>query len=235
MTEYWWEEKTRIKPDRVAVKLYNEDGSFRESIISPTLRYPLTGTPRVFHCKNTKQVSDPKILDIFDRVEYKHGACYSNTENLVAALRKEGYDAKSYVGWLFTGIDQHPIHHCWAVLDNSVLDLSDDFSVMLSGENGKHFLAAQNDPKLTRELIASFAVAATKSKNSIRCSTVGTPTPFLFYVGTPCEPERGKNIYYSLVRKFPDHECQLNIRPHGLNQTQQLMYKAGLMKWIDQN
>lgn len=226
----WWKKNVRITPDRVSVKLRNQDGSLMQSILLPTLLYPVPGLPEVFTSENTVPITDQGVLNVFDSVRYHIGACYSNTKTLVDALRLEGYPAVPYVGWLFVNGWGFPIHHCWAVLGNAVLDLADDFCVMLSGHNGDAFQNAESMEKV-RELIVSFAKAAAKEKNSIRCSPVGRPASFLFYVGAPYQPENGARDFRRLMRQFPNHEAYLNKDSSWLSPVQRMMRDAGLMDW----
>lgn len=230
--DFWHESCVRLKDDRAVVKLYHEDGTFKTSIVVPTEYYPLSSgnVPyEVFHYKNTEPVTDEAVLNIFDDCTYKIGFCYTNTQGLVAKLKAAGYDAKAYCGWLFTSKGEIPVHHCWCVLDGKhVLDLADDYTVMLTGENGERFKKVSSIEE-KRELIASFALAARKTKNRVRCQIVGVPTPFLYYVGTECDPEKGRECYNALIRKYPDHECQRNCDQTGLNATQKVMKQHGLM------
>lgn len=227
---WWHEEWVREKTDKVVVKLRDRNGAFKKSIIVPTVMYPLNGKHEVFTYRNTKRVEDETILSCFDGVEYKIGRCYDNAKRLVESLRSAGIDAIPYVGWAFVGAGETPVHHCWVVVNgSSVLDLSDDYSVMLGGENGKHFKDDQSIED-RRELIAAFQLAARKVKNRQRCCPVGTPTPFMYYVGSPCDPDEGRKIYQRLIRTFPNHECQRNCDPNGLNATQKVFAQHGLME-----
>ncbi len=227
---FWFEESARISDTKVVVKLKNQDMSFRKSVIIPTISYPLNGKVCTFTSQNTKEVTDENVLSIMDTVPYQIGYCYQNTQRLVQKLQAAGYDAVPYVGWLFTSGTDFPVHHCWCVLDGeSVIDLADDFTVMLSGENAEHFSASKNMEEI-REAMVSFAAEARKHKNSVRCAIVGTPTPFLLYVGSPCDPEEGRHIYQKLISAIPDHECQRNCDSKGYNATQKKMKDAGLMK-----
>ena len=94
--------------------------------------------------------------------------------------------------------------------------------------NGEHFKDKSLDE--ARELMVSFAEAAKKVPNSVRCAPVGTPTPFMLYVGCECSPQDGRNIYNRLIDEFPDHECQRNCDSRGYNATQRMMKEKGLMK-----
>lgn len=225
----WWEEQTRFKENKVVVKLCDDKGNFIKSVITPTVYYPLNNEYKAFHYKNTRPLEDDTVKEIFDSVTYQIGFCYQNTDELVSALQEKGYDAKPYVGWLFVSNNQFPVHHCWCVLDGDiVLDLADDYTVMLSGANGEHF----KDKSLeeARELMVSFAEEAKNHPNSVRCAPVGTPTPFMLYIGCECSPMNGRNIYNRLVAEFPDHECQRNCDGSGYNATQRMMKDKGLMK-----
>lgn len=224
----WHENQVRYKDDTVVIKLRNDYGNFKKSVIVPTAYYPLNGKYKAFHYQNTKQVTDENVLRVFDEVKYRIGHCYTNTEELVFRLKENDYNAKSYVGWLFTSNTEYPIHHCWCVLDDdSILDLSDDYTAMLSGGNHENF--KNKSIEETRELIADFQQAARKVKNSIRCCPVGTPTPFFLYVGCECDPEVGKTMYQNLIARFPNHECQRNCDSSGMNATQKVMKEKGLM------
>ena len=224
----WHEESVRLKEDRAIIKLKCPDGSFKGSVIIPTAYYPLNAKYETFTYKNTERVTDEKVLKIFDKSNYRIGRCYHNAKELCDNLVKAGYDAKTYVGWLFTAIEEYPVHHCWVILNgNTVLDLADDFTAMLFGENGKQFEGKSKEEG--RELIASFQAAASNVANSVRCSPVGTPTPFLFYVGCECSADEGLTIYRNLMRRYPDHECERNVDGEGYNATQRIMKVAGLM------
>ena len=137
---FWHETHARFRDSRAVIKLLNKDGSFNKSIMIPTVSYPLNGKYEYFTYKNTEPVTDEAVLKIFDETKYRIGFCYTNVEELLGRLKASGYDAKSYVGWLFTGATEYPVHHCWVVLNgNMILDLADDMSVMLSGQNGECF------------------------------------------------------------------------------------------------
>jgi len=79
--------------------------------------------------------------------------------------------------------------------------------------------------------MTSFALAAREVANSVRCAPVGVPTPFMVYVGSECDPDRGRNIYNQLIDQYPNHACQRNCDNNGWNATQKKMRDAGLMDW----
>lgn len=224
--ETWWESCSKFKENKAIVKLYNEDDSFRESVVVPTIKYPLNGKYEVFHYKNTKIVTDEEVLKIFDAQEYQIGRCYQNTARMISALRSAGYDVKSYVGWLFPEPD-YPIHHCWAVLNGeSVIDLCDDFT---QRANNEAFFRNAKTREEAMALMADFQEEGKKIPHHIRCLPVGVPWKGLLYVGCECDPDSGRMIYQQLMRQFPDHECETNCDSSGMNAQQRVFRNRGLM------
>ena len=66
----WYETQVRLKPDKVVVKLRDDDGQFMQSIIIPTIMYPLNGPYQIFHAGNTVRTEDPDMLAAIDTVKY---------------------------------------------------------------------------------------------------------------------------------------------------------------------
>lgn len=204
----WYDTALRCKTDKVVIKLRNEDGCFLEAANIPSVSYPLNGPYKVFSYRNTKVVSDPQITRIVDLQEYRIGCCYSNTRNLVSALKAAGYNAKAYVGWVFFG-NSLPTHHCWAVVDEiHLLDLADDQVTVLQEENCR-ILATAKDKEERRAMWADLiATAITTLPNSVRCAPLGVPNPDWLYVGSECDPEEGKAIYRNYAREHPEYEAR---------------------------
>jgi hypothetical protein len=114
------------------------------------------------------------------------------------------------------------------VVNNSVLDLSDDYTIMFHGQNGKYFENCKTVDE-QRELMADFRKEAAKQPNSIRCAPVGEPSFFLLYIGCECEPNEGRKIYRDLIKAYPNHPVHSNVDSNGLNATQRLFKEKGLM------
>lgn len=222
---YVWHEKSVIeKPEKVVVKLHHNDGNFWKSIIVPTAMYPLNGNYEIFTYKNTEVVEDEKIISIFDRHKYEIGRCYKNTEILSKDLLKEGYLAETYVGWLFVDDGELPIHHCWTVVDKKyVLDPSDYFTMIFHPDNQKN-LEIENE----MSILSSFLKESKDKPNHLVCYPIGKPYPNLLYIGSKCTPDMGRYIYQRLMKTYPDHECDRTDK-NGLNKTQKLLMKNGLM------
>lgn len=221
----WYDNNVRVKPDKVVVKLRDDDGRFLQSVIVPTLKYPLNGAYRVFHQGNTRRAPE-EMFPAIDRVKYRIGQCYSNTISLVEELKKDGFQAEPFVGWLFTEDGTTPFHHCWAVVDEDiVVDLSDDQSVFRSAGPD---LAAMNREEI-EETFIDF-VRQTKSwPNSYRCYPMGTPFPSWYYVGSPCDPVYGVTIYQRLAKDYPDHEALQRAKPGELSSLQKKIKEKGLL------
>ena len=221
----WYNTQLRIKPDKVVVKLRNNDGSFDRSIIAPTDRYPLTGTPEIFHANCTEFAENEKLFEAIDTVRYQIGHCYTNASGITAALKSAGFDAVSYVGWLFVG-EQIPIHHCWTVVGgNMVIDLCDDLPAQIDLQPDLPTL--QGDA-----LKAAFADFVRKTRdwpNSHRCYPLGRPNPNWLYVGCPCEPVEGVKIWNRLMEAYPKHECQRTVGNTNMSKTQLYLHEQGLM------
>lgn len=221
--EMWYDDNKTViqKEDRVVIKLREDDNTFIKSIIIPTEYYPLNDKYQMFTWKNTQEVTDKKILDVFDKVSYEIGRCYRNSAVLLERLKEAGYDAKSYCGWLFVGQGETPIHHCWIMIDNSIIDLSDEFT-MYALQCRESF----GSEKDAREAFIGFHMENRKRKNSERCCPVGVPAPNMLYVGCECNPENGRTLYRELMKRFPEHECEANCNAKGENITQIALREA---------
>lgn len=226
----WFKDCCILKSDRVIVKIKNIDSSFKESIVIPTVYYPLNKNEyKVFTSENTEILEDEKILDIFDDIEFNIGQCYGNSDNLTCLLKENGYDAKTYVGWLFVSEKEYPVHHAWVVVnDKYVLDLSDSYMLMAFKMSSDEL--ENKDEQFIRKKFIDFQKSVQKMKNSERCYPVGAVTPFLFYVGTECSGKEGLFIYKDLVKKYPNHNTIKNCDINGYNKSHLLMKDIGIMK-----
>lgn len=220
----------RDKSTQIIFKRYVDD-VFKGTCAFPSVKYPLNGKPEVFSVENTEQIMDSKMIEVIDQQEFCIGRCYTNTRKMVAALRDAGYEATSYVGWLLFSENQTPVHHCWTMVGNHLIDLADDYALMLHGENGEYLRSSGSGTEM-RERMAEFEIEASKLPHSQRCAPLGVPAGFLLYVGSPCSPEEGIKIFKQLMVQFPDHECNRRYRNTGMTHTQAVMAEYGLMGWI---
>ncbi len=230
---HWCQKQMRMKPEKVVVKIHSEeDDSLIESINIPSVRWPLNGQYELFYTGNCAEPPSDRrevIESIFNQQPYLRGHCYYNAEKLTERLVAAGFNARTYVGWLFCNEHEHPIHHAWTVLnDNTVLDLSDDFTLMCYGPNQEAFLSAKTMEE-RRLIYVSFAKWTNTLKNSQRCCPIGLPFRDLLYVGCPCSREEGIRIYNKLIDTFPQHPCAERVNQNNLSPTQELLKAAGLM------
>ena len=222
----WWLDHLRFRPGKVVAKLYDE-GKFLEAIHIPSVMWPLTGPPEVFHWNNCQEISDAKVAEIVNTIPYVIGHCYTNAEKVTAALCAAGYDAKFYSGWMFISGAEPPLHHAWTVLNGThIIDLADD--VALQHHNRDAFAKA-NGLDEARALMVSFSKWARRFPHSERCMPFGVPSPTLLYVG--CETNRRAAIFSfnCLMDQFPKHPCCKPTAESGRTITQELMAKEGVL------
>ena len=220
----WYETQVRCKPGKVVVKLRDDDGRFQQSVIVPTVMYPLNEAYEIFHAGNTSRAGE-EINEAIDKVTYKIGHCYSNTQNVVRELRKAGFDPVPYAGWLFVG-EQLPIHHCWAVMNgNVIVDLCDDFPMQKAIQPDIDTLHGD----ALKKAYSDYVRISKQWPNSVRCYPIGQPVPWWLYVGCPCEPEDAVHIWKRLIKDHPNHECRRDPYPGNMSETQWYLHEQGLM------
>lgn len=221
----WYDTALRCKPGKAVVRLSNDDGSYIASVNIPTVLWPLNAPYEVFHYGNCKPLEDAKVAQLVDAIPYRIGHCYSNAEAVTKALREHGYAARQYVGWLFVGKNQYPLHHSWTVLDgNNVLDLSDDYAILQINADKFNGLTIEE----TRVLMVAFRKWISQYPNSQRCMPFGTPSPGLLYIGCECGRQEGIDIYNNLVYRFPDHPCRERVNGNNKTKLQEMLEDAGL-------
>ena len=203
------------------------DRKKKRKITIPSELYPVNANKvEVFSSDNSKIASE-KILEAFDKTEYKMGCCYSNSDQLASELNKAGISAAVYVGWVFASNKATPFHHAWVMCDGSLLDLSDDHKLMCYGKNGEQFIGKSEDE--CRELVLSFQLWAKDLRNSERCYPVGKVLDML-YVGSPCSGEEGKEIFSRLWDRYPNHPSLANgTDKDGYSPLQRLMKERGII------
>lgn len=223
--DVWFEKYLRVKPDKVVIKLYDKPGVFKAAVNIPTVMWPLNGPYELFHVNNTEFITDKSVLDIIDAQPYRIGYCYSNAGGVTQALVDAGYNAKTYVGWLFCNVNEWPIHHTWTVLDGKhIIDLADEFA--LASYNRDKFEAAESE-EARRELYVNFHKWASQHPHSQR-TAAGRTSPNLLYVGSECTPEEGRAIYNSLTDQYPNHPCRERVGKDNMTPMQRQLKSKGI-------
>lgn len=195
----------------ISIRSNDENGIYKESIIIPSPKYPLPFDDiHIFSSQNTAKLTDDNIIAAFDSVEFQIGRCYTNIDALIKYCNSHGINGvKSYVGWLVVG-DDMPVHHCWAVYQNSVLDFSSDFRVFEYNLKHNNISADNLSSDDLRGLYAEFHNVAVKQPNSLRCAPVGTVSDDWLYIGCECSAQQGLSDFQKLWQKYPNHECVKN-------------------------
>lgn len=219
----WYEKHAKIKSGSITVKLFKDSGEYFDAVKIPSGYWPLNGPMEVFHCKNTRKIEDSRVFEIMDSVTYQTGFCYTNSKAITEGLRKAGYDAKTYVGWLFCNSSEYPIHHAWTVLDGNVIDLSDMFWVADANRDKFDAATTKEEGEILYIQFAKWLESHPNHKRGIP----GWPYPSLLYVGCPCSAEQGKMIYNRLVDTCPGHPCHSKAGADNMTNMQRKMKAAG--------
>lgn len=191
----------------------------------PSQMYPLTGQLHFIHHDNTEPFEEnpqtDKIREIYNSIQPGVGTCYTNTEKLIDALKQEGIDAQSFVGWVIIGGGM-PVHHCFTIIGNHILDFSPNFDSLYREDYANLPMDELRD-KLTDELIEL------RKKPNSETTTFGQASKTAVYFASPCKPQVGLNTYNKLMKAFPKHPCYRNIF-NGTNETQRMFFqKQGLL------
>ena len=188
----------------------------------PSQLYPLAGTIHYINYENTENFSenDPltvKIKEVYDSIQPGIGTCYSNTEKLIDALQAKGIKATPFVGWLFAGATL-PVHHCFAIIENHILDFNPNFDSFYTDEYANIGIDAARD-KLTSEMLKRRELPNSET------TCFGKASKHMLYIASPCKPQAGLKMYQKLMKAFPKHPCYRNINQYGLSDTQKMMFE----------
>ena len=220
----WYTRNVCLKPNKAVVKLFHDDGAFLSAVNIPTVMWPLNASYEVFNYNNCELIEDQIVIDAVNAIEYRIGHCYQNAQNVTNALQALGYDAKQYVGWMFVGEGQWPLHHSWTVLNGThVIDLADDQAVLDFNHDKFEGASLQEN----RERLVDFTKWIRQFPHSKRCMPFGVPSPRLLYIGCECSREQGINIYNNLVRTFPNHPCKERVQANNRTRMQDMLAENG--------
>lgn len=216
-----------VKDTRFIVKTITETG--QATFVVPSRLFPLEDIQRagVFVCENTQNASED-ILEPFDKVHYNVGHCYQNAEMLEAVLKARGYNAQMYSGWVFLGYDGPPIHHSWVIVDDMLLDLSNDRTLLY---NSKYVNLMQGKSKdAARKVFTEYMSWAMKLPNHIRCEGAGKVRPDELYIGCPSTLAKSAFLVNRLYDEFPGHpSLAKGTDINGYSPMQQLLKKKGVI------
>lgn len=221
-----WHGNITIKENRVIVK-----GMEEGNIVVPSRMFPLAdnhdGVKYELFCPwNTEDFeADSVAAEVFDNTELLMGKCYSNTEKLVEGLRAVGINAESYVGWLFMGENELPVHHAFVVVDgNKVIDYAAYFTKERIEEMDKMI---KNSQKSSRELMVEQYMRVYQMPHHIALGYGKVKEPFM-YIATKCSPNDGRKMYNEMIKMYPDHICYQNLKSStSASAMQEDIYRAG--------
>ena len=196
-------------------------GISEREIKIPSQMYPLSGSWKFIYKDNTEAFDDSpesnRIREIFDGIEAGIGTCYTNTEKLMDALQEEGItNAEPHVGWMFIN-DERPIHHCFTIIEHHILDFAYRPTQFYLSE-----LVGKNEEE-TRLLFTKKAAQIQGLPNSVK-GTFGQLDTGVIIVAAPCRPSEGRKIYQKLIKAFPNHPCNKDIK-NGRTKAQEMLIK----------
>lgn len=193
----------------------------------PSEMFYLSGEPIILTSQNTFLLSTQKIKNIFNKVEYKLGQCYTNSENLLNKLLKAKIKPEHIqylVGWLF--IDNgFPIHHALLLYQNKyVLDIT---PLMNGTDYFKKFTQERNQWKNSRDMRLSYAKWYQKFiKNpNTETATFGKMKDCCLFIGSVSSKEEGIQIWNELMKKYPNHPSNNNANNDGTTPLQSIIMK----------
>lgn len=196
------------------------NGILEKEIKIPSQMFPLTGE---VYCINPEETEDfpenattDKIREIYNSINPGVGLCYHNIDTLITELKKEGIEATPMVGWCFVG-EELPVHHCFAIIDNHILDFNPNMEFFFKEEFAGLGL------EKTREMITDLMIEL-RSKPNSETTTFGKLNRFTHYFASPCKPLNGIKVYQKLIKTYPKHPCHKNVNSNGMNKTQEMFY-----------
>lgn len=196
--------------------------------------YPLKNpkTAKVFTYADTEPVkNNDKLEELYNRIEFETGYCYSNTEKMEEMMKKAGFtDFKTYTGWVFA--NGMPIHHCWLVYkDKHVFDPGITIVETLAQQE-----IAERNPKNIDEARAIYKELHEKymklPNSDVR--TFGQVAPFAVYVGSETTPNQGRIVYTDTIKKYPEHPSYQGggMNAHGASTLQKQLNESSKSEWL---
>lgn len=182
---------------------------FDNNIINiPSRMYPLESDEyKVFSSENTEDITDTKIIDIFDSLEFNIGRCFTNSEKLCAALNDARHNAVQYVGWVFIG-DTFPVHHSFVVVNNHILDT---VTFAISKDDAFYDKIAYLPRERQYEEMSDYIIAQ-RAKLNHEVLVFGRVGPQCIYIGSPATAEQGIDRNKELRLVYPEHPSFQDVK-----------------------
>ena len=191
----------------IKYKKHHFEYLFQDSSIKiPSPMYPVGEPLEIFLHENTQQIDNKDILDAIDQVEFKIGQCYTNAENVVDELKKQGLKAEVYVGWMINGY-AFPLHHAWVIFRRKYLiDISDHFDCFFWNLKERDVDIKNISREDIQDELIDFTKEALQQKTSLRC-TLGKASKRTVYIGTKSSRQKGIDTFNKLMQQYPNHPC----------------------------
>lgn len=207
------------KKDRIVVNPGTES-----KVIILSRMYPLEEKScQIFTSDNTLPLERDDVTQIFDSIAPQVGRCFTNSEKLVNALRKAGYPAKQYVGWLFIQGATYPVHHSFVVLEKHIMDLSIEMLSKDINSYKESVLLKRMNRYEARKQIAQMYHEKKALPNHEKC-IFGKCDPYYMYIAAEGNAVQGKERNALLRREYPQHPAFKNLDLNGMTEIQRMLY-----------
>lgn len=185
--------------------------------------YPLNGRKfDMFTSKNTVDVKDEKIKELFNICKFQIGKCYINAEIMKQISEKNNLEeVQYYAGWVFMGA-KPPMNHAWIVYEhNSVIDSSilQNINCMFNELNKNTATKTDYARILKREI----------DSNKSNCDkfTFGQVIEPLIYVGCEDTYSHARELFKKALDitkdKHPSYVVNSGLNPYGNSELQNIM------------
>lgn len=174
---------------------------------------------RVFFHDNTIEIDNKGLCKWIDTHTFNPGFCYTNADLIVKGGEAVNLDVQYYAGWVFIG-DHVPIHHAWAVIGDSVIDVNFRKSVI-------ELLKTVDYSNLNWREGTAMRIKAREKRISLSADCImGKVFPGIIYVGSQDECNLARNRYNTMIDRFPDHPSYKNRNDqHDMTELQREIYK----------
>lgn len=179
----------------------------------------------IFTTSTTELITDKNIISIIDNMSPKIGHCYSNTDEIVNALKEKGYNCKFFAGWMI--VDGIPIYHAWCVYGAKEQHVI-DFSL-----NEKEMEISSTIDRSVENYRDKYTDEIEKIRNLplSQRATIGKAIPGIIYLGCETDSRSARELYWEIVANKAGVFYRLQtegMNPHGASKTQETMLKRGM-------
>jgi hypothetical protein len=154
---------------------------------------------QVFYKDNTEIIDNIILSEKIDKLcDFETGRCYTNTEQIVQVGKMLKLNIEFYAGWIF--LNNHPIHHGWAVLNGNVIDVGlciKELEIMSQVNMLNEGWRKEIAPKLVK--LKNMKIPAHEKY------IFGKVPKSIVYVGCPDTRENAIKTFQQLIQRYPNH------------------------------